>query len=222
MLNQAPSMLDGAFLLQGGFAFGAWILIITRILRLRRTSAANREFRAAFLGALNLRAASEVPDNRGAYARIANVGFGILRHTQQAVSVEGALQRYTLLIRNLTQQAGRERDALAGRFASLGCVIGISFVVGLLRMIGDVHAFDKIGLALTLAVLPAFLYLLYQVKAICAGLDDFANDFLDLTRQSLRDDCDVLEARPAKAVRPPPASPRLQLVTSSARKVSAH
>ena len=194
MLNQAPFMLDGALLLQGGCAFVAWIMIIARILRLHRSSAMNQEFSAAFLKAPNLREACAVPDNRGGYARIANVGFGVLHHMRAAVSDQGSLHRYALLVRNLTRQVKREYDALAGGFASFACLIGISFVIGLLRQ-DTSQAFDEIGMAVAFSVLPGFLYLLYRVKAMCAGLDDFANDFLDLTRRSLRDSCDVQGVR---------------------------
>ena len=194
MLNQAPFMLDGALLLQGGCAFVAWIMIIARILRLHRSSAMNQEFSAAFLKAPNLREACAVPDNRGGYARIANVGFGVLHHMRAAVSDQGSLHRYALLVRNLTRQVKREYDALAGGFASFACLIGISFVIWLLRQ-DTSQAFDEIGMAVAFSVLPGFLYLLYRVKAMCAGLDDFANDFLDLTRRSLRDSCDVQGVR---------------------------
>jgi hypothetical protein len=194
MLNQAPFMLDGASLLQGGCALGAWMLIIARILRLRRTAAANQEFRAVFLNALNLREASVVPDNRGGYARIANVGFGVLHHTRAMESDEGSLHRYALLVRNLTQQVRREHDALAGGFALLACLIGILFVIGQFRPSNSL-AFDEIGIALALSVLPGFVYLSYLAKAMCAGLDDFVDDFLDLTRKSLRDSCGVQGVR---------------------------
>jgi len=197
--------------LLGAFSIATWALVIAKATQFFRAGSRNRAYLNAFRAAPNLQAASEVPDNRSAYARLAGVGFGVLRHAPPAEGAdEHAWDRHELLERNLKQQVLRERRSLEGGLAVLASVGSTAPFVGLFGTvwgimtamkdisrignasidvvagpIGEALIATGIGIAVAIPAVLAFNYFVRRVKSAIADLEDFDNDFLNLAQHAV-------------------------------------
>ncbi len=102
----------GTLWLLGAFSVATWALIVAKAVQFIRAAGGNRKYLREFRAAANLQTAAELPESRSAYARLAGVGFGVLRHTPPGDADDHALDRHELLERNLRQQVLRERPSL--------------------------------------------------------------------------------------------------------------
>lgn len=199
-------------------SIATWVLIFAKGVQFLRAGAGNRRYLAAFRSAPNLQAASEIPESRSANARLAAVGFGVLRHAPPE-NDEHAFDRHELLERNLRQQVLRERRTLESGLAVLASVGSTAPFVGLFGTvwgimsamkdisrignasidvvagpIGEALVATGIGIAVAIPAVLAFNFFVRRVKSVSADLDDFANDFLNLAQHAaLR-----VERRPAE------------------------
>jgi biopolymer transport protein ExbB len=198
--------------LLGAFSIATWALVIAKATQFFRAAGRNRVYLQAFRAAPNLQAASEVPDNRGAFARLAGVGFGVLRHAPPADGNESehAWDRHELLERNLKQQVLRERRSLEAGLAVLASVGSTAPFVGLFGTvwgimsamkdisrignasidvvagpIGEALIATGIGIAVAIPAVLAFNFFVRRVKSVVADLDDFDNDFLNLAQHAV-------------------------------------
>ena len=197
--------------LLAAFSIATWILILAKATQFIRASGGNRRYVNTFRAASNLQSASEVPDNRSAFARLAAVGFGVLRHAPPADGAdEHAWDRHELLERNLKQQVLRERRTLEGGLAVLASVGSTAPFVGLFGTvwgimsamkdisrignasidvvagpIGEALVATGIGIAVAIPAVLAFNFFVRRVKSVTADLDDFANDFLNLAQHAV-------------------------------------
>jgi biopolymer transport protein ExbB len=197
--------------LLAAFSVATWILIPAKATQFIRASGGNRRYLASFRAAPNLQSAAEVPDNRSAFARLAAVGFGVLRHAPPAdTGDEHAWDRHELLERNLKQQVLRERRTLEGGLAVLASVGSTAPFVGLFGTvwgimsamkdisrignasidvvagpIGEALVATGIGIAVAIPAVLAFNFFVRRVKSVIADLDDFANDFLNLAQHAV-------------------------------------
>jgi biopolymer transport protein ExbB len=193
------------------FSVATWVLILAKATQFIRASGGNRRYVSTFRAAPNLQSASEVPDNRSAFARLAAVGFGVLRHAPPADGAdEHAWDRHELLERNLKQQVLRERRTLEGGLAVLASVGSTAPFVGLFGTvwgimsamkdisrignasidvvagpIGEALVATGIGIAVAIPAVLAFNFFVRRVKSVTADLDDFANDFLNLAQHAV-------------------------------------
>jgi biopolymer transport protein ExbB len=193
------------------FSVATWILILAKATQFIRASGGNRRYLDTFRAAPNLQSASDVPDNRSAFARLAAVGFGVLRHAPPADGAdEHAWDRHELLERNLKQQVLRERRTLEGGLAVLASVGSTAPFVGLFGTvwgimsamkdisrignasidvvagpIGEALVATGIGIAVAIPAVLAFNFFVRRVKSVTADLDDFANDFLNLAQHAV-------------------------------------
>ena len=197
--------------LLAAFSVATWILILAKATQFIRASGGNRRYVNTFRAASNQQSASEVPDNRSAFARLAAVGFGVLRHAPPADGAdEHAWDRHELLERNLKQQVLRERRTLEGGLAVLASVGSTAPFVGLFGTvwgimsamkdisrignasidvvagpIGEALVATGIGIAVAIPAVLAFNFFVRRVKSVTADLDDFANDFLNLAQHAV-------------------------------------
>jgi biopolymer transport protein ExbB len=209
----SSSFAVGATLwLLAAFSIATWVLILAKATQFLRSAGGNRRYAGAFRGASNLQSASEIPDNRSAFSRLASVGFGVLRHAPpaDAASEDHAFDRHELLERNLKQQVLRERRILESGLAVLASVGSTAPFVGLFGTvwgimsamkdisrigsasidvvagpIGEALVATGIGIAVAIPAVLAFNFFVRRVKTVIADLDDFANDFLNLAQHAV-------------------------------------
>jgi biopolymer transport protein ExbB len=205
--------------LLGAFSVATWALIVAKGVQFFRAATRNRRYLVSFRAAPTLQSASEVPDNHGAYARLASVGFGVLRHAPPGESDDHGPDRHELLERNLRQQVLRERRTLEGGLAVLASVGSTAPFVGLFGTvwgimsamkdisrvgnasidvvagpIGEALIATGIGIAVAIPAVLAFNFYVRRVKSTGADLDDFANDLLNLAQHAVL----RVERRPEK------------------------
>jgi len=197
--------------LLAAFSVATWALIVAKATQFIRLGARNRRYLASFRAAPNLQSAAEVTDNRSGFARLAAVGFGVLRHQPPAEAGDDhAWDRHELLERNLKQQVLRERRSLETGLAVLASVGSTAPFVGLFGTvwgimsamkdisrlgnasidvvagpIGEALLATGVGIAVAIPAVLAFNYFVRRVKAVVADLDDFANDFLNLAQHAV-------------------------------------
>jgi biopolymer transport protein ExbB len=208
-----------------------------------RAGGANRRYLAAFRSAPSLQTVAEIPDNRSAFARIAAIGIGVLRHSAPTESHDSEhYDRHELLERNLKQQVLRERRTLEQGLAVLASVGSTAPFVGLFGTvwgimtamkdisrlgnasidvvagpIGEALIATGVGIAVAIPAVLAFNYFVRRVKSVTADLDDFANDFLNLAQHAvLRADRRPADARNVREL----DSHRLQPVMVGAKSAS--
>ena len=224
------------------FSVATWALVIAKATQFFRAARADRRYVHAFRAAPNLQSAAELADARGAAARVAGVGFSVLRHAPAADDPEYALDRHELLERNLKQQVLRERRTLEQGLAVLASVGSTAPFVGLFGTvwgimtamkdisrlgnasidvvagpIGEALIATGVGIAVAIPAVLAFNYFVRRVKSVTADLDDFANDFLNLAQHAvLRADRRPAEARNVREL----DSHRLQPVVVGAKSAS--
>jgi biopolymer transport protein ExbB len=208
MFSHSSSIAVAATLwLLAAFSVATWALVIAKATQFIRAAGSNRRYLRAFRAAANLQAAAELPEDRSAYARLAGVGFGVLRHAPDGD--EHALDRHELLERNLKQQVLRERRTLESGLAVLASVGSTAPFVGLFGTvwgimsamkdisrignasidvvagpIGEALVATGIGIAVAIPAVLAFNYFVRRTKSVTADLDDFANDFLNLAQHA--------------------------------------
>ena len=196
--------------LLAAFSVATWALLIAKAVQLVRATSANRRYAYAFRAAPNLQSAAEIADNGSGYARLAYVGFGVLRHTPLSEGDDHAFDRHELLERNLRQQVLRERRTLESGLAVLASVGSTAPFVGLFGTvwgimsamkdisrignasidvvagpIGEALVATGIGIAVAIPAVLAFNFFVRRVKSVTADLDDFANDFLNLAQHAV-------------------------------------
>jgi biopolymer transport protein ExbB len=208
----SSSFAVGATLwLLAAFSVATWVLILAKATQFFRSAVGNRRYASAFRAAPNLQSASEIPDNRSAFSRLASVAFGVLRHAPpvDSGSDDHAFDRHELLERNLKQQVLRERRTLESGLAVLASVGSTAPFVGLFGTvwgimsamkdisrigsasidvvagpIGEALVATGIGIAVAIPAVLAFNFFVRRVKSVIADLDDFANDILNLAQHA--------------------------------------
>jgi biopolymer transport protein ExbB len=211
MFAQTSSLAVAATLwLLGAFSVATWALMVAKAVQFWRAAGRNRRYLAAFRAAPNLQSAAEITDNHAAFARLAAVGFGVLRHSPPGEPEDHGPDRHELLERNLKQQALRERRTLEGGLAVLASVGSTAPFVGLFGTvwgimsamkdisrvgnasidvvagpIGEALIATGIGIAVAIPAVLAFNFFVRRVKSVGADLDDFANDFLNLAQHAV-------------------------------------
>jgi biopolymer transport protein ExbB len=220
MLAQSSSIAVTATLwLLGAFSVATWALLLAKGTQFFRAATRNRRYLAAFRAAPNLQSAAEIPDDQGAFARLASVGFGVLRHAPPGESDDHGPDRHELLERNLRQQVLRERRTLESGLAVLASVGSTAPFVGLFGTvwgimsamkdisrvgnasidvvagpIGEALIATGIGIAVAIPAVLAYNFFVRRVKSVGADLDDFSNDFLNLAQHAVL----RVERRPEK------------------------
>ena len=188
------------------FSVATWTVVLLKLWQNLRAAAANRQYTRAFWAAPNLAAASSLTAGGGPAARLAARGFDALRPTgDDAQDLEHAGDRRDLLERCLRQQLQRERRSLESGLTLLASVGSTAPFVGLFGTVwGIMHALKDItkagsasldvvagpigealiataiGIAVAVPAVLAYNYFLRRTKSICADLEDFATDFVNL------------------------------------------
>ena len=188
------------------FSIATWTVVLLKLWQNLRATAANRGYTRAFWSAPNLAAAADLRHRDGPAARIAVRGFDALRTTgNDAQDLEHAGDRRDLLERCLRQQLQRERRSLESGLTILASVGSTAPFVGLFGTVwGIMHALKDItkagsasldvvagpigealiataiGIAVAVPAVLAYNFFLRRVKSICADLEDFATDFVNL------------------------------------------
>jgi len=210
MFSHSSSFAVAATLwLLGAFSVATWALVIAKGVQFFRAAGSNRRYLRDFRAVPNLQSAAELPESRSAYARLAGVGFGVLRHAPPSDNDEHAIDRHELLERNLKQQVLRERRSLETGLAVLASVGSTAPFVGLFGTvwgimsamkdisrignasidvvagpIGEALVATGIGIAVAIPAVLAFNFFVRRVKSVVSDLDDFANDFLNLAQHA--------------------------------------
>jgi biopolymer transport protein ExbB len=193
------------------FSVATWALVVTKGVQFFRSASGNRKYVGVFRAAPNLQAVADIPDNQSAYARIANVGVGVLKASAPVDGHDSEhYDRHELLERNLKQQVQRERRTLEKGLAVLASVGSTAPFVGLFGTvwgimtamqdisrvgnasidvvagpIGEALIATGIGIAVAIPAVLAFNFFVRRTKTVTADLDDFANDILNLAQHAV-------------------------------------
>jgi len=188
------------------FSVVTWTVVLLKLWQNLRAGAANRGYTKAFWSAQSLAAASALTHGDGPAARIAARGFDALRPAgAESQDLEHAGDRRDLLERCLRQQLQRERRSLESGLTILASVGSTAPFVGLFGTvwgimnalqditkagsasldvvagpIGEALIATAVGIAVAVPAVLAYNFFLRRVKIICADLEDFATDFVNL------------------------------------------
>jgi biopolymer transport protein ExbB len=193
------------------FSVVTWVLIVAKALQHWRVARQDRLFERQFWSASSLDAAALLARDTGPKARLASIGFDALYVTDTAREndLEHSWDRKELLERHLRQQIQKEYAALESGLAVLASVGSTAPSVGLFGTVfGIIHALSAIGknasasidvvagpigealvatgvgIAVAVPAVLAYNFYVRRLKVSALGLDNFANDLLNLAQKN--------------------------------------
>jgi biopolymer transport protein ExbB len=204
-------IVQGALYALVVFSIATWVLISVKGIQHWRVGRQDRLFERQFWSASSLDAAALLARDAGPKARLASVGFDALYVTDSAREhdLEHSWDRKELLERHLRQQIQKEHAALESGLAVLASVGSTAPFVGLFGTVfGIIHALSAIGknasasidvvagpigealvatgvgIAVAVPAVLAYNFYVRRLKVSALGLDNFANDLLNLAQKS--------------------------------------
>ncbi len=188
------------------FSVATWTVVLLKLWQNLHAAASNRRYAKSFWAAPNLASAADLKIGNGPAARLAVRGFDALCPAGgDAQDLEHAGDRRDLLERCLRQQLQRERRSLESGLTILASVGSTAPFVGLFGTVwGIMHALKDItkagsasldvvagpigealiataiGIAVAVPAVLAYNFFLRRTKSLCADLEDFATDFVNL------------------------------------------
>jgi len=203
------AIVQATLYLLGLFSVATWTVVLVKIYQHVQAGIKNRSYMQKFWSATSLVAATEVSDQQGPAARIADAGFEVLREPAQGQDLAHSGDRKDLLERCLRQQLQKERRALESGLALLASIGSTAPFVGLFGTVwGIMHALKEItktgaatldvvagpigdaliataiGIAVAVPAVLAYNFFVRRMKKVTAELDDFATDFFNLSAKS--------------------------------------
>jgi len=193
------------------FSIVTWVLIAAKGIQHWRVGRQDRAFARQFWSAPSLDAAAALARDAGPRSRLAASGFDALHQTEgdAASDLEHSWDRKELLERHLRQQIQREHAALESGLAVLASVGSTAPFVGLFGTVfGIIHALTAIsasasasidvvagpigealvatgvGIAVAVPAVLAYNFYVRRLKVAALGLDDFANDLVNLAQKN--------------------------------------
>jgi biopolymer transport protein ExbB len=193
------------------FSVLTWVLIVAKGVQHWRVGRQDRWFERQFWSATSLDAAALLARDTGPKARLASIGFDALYVTDSAREndLEHSWDRKELLERHLRQQIQKEYAALESGLAVLASVGSTAPFVGLFGTVfGIIHALSAIGrnasasidvvagpigealvatgvgIAVAVPAVLAYNFYVRRLKVSALGLDNFANDLLNLAQKN--------------------------------------
>ncbi|HEY8353423.1 MAG TPA: MotA/TolQ/ExbB proton channel family protein [Methylophilaceae bacterium] len=193
------------------FSAVTWTLIFVKAFQVWRMRRQNNAFRAAFWNANSLQEASALTGFHGPVFRVAQVGFNALREVdiENSHSLQHSGDRQDVLERALRQQIQKERVLRESGLAVLASIGSTAPFVGLFGTVwGIMHALTDIGrlgsaslevvagpigealvatgvgIAVAVPAVLAYNFFLRRLKTSSNNLDDFAADFISLSRKA--------------------------------------
>jgi biopolymer transport protein ExbB len=193
-----------------GFSVVTWTLILVKSYQIWVMRRQNVRFRDAFWSANDFHAAANLKDHAGPTFRVATVGFSALKEVDTAAAhdLRHAGDRQDVLERALRQQIQKERVAREGGLAVLASIGSTAPFVGLFGTtwgilhaltditrlgsaslevvagpIGEALVATAVGIAVAVPAVLAYNFFLRRLKTSSNNLDDFAADFLSLSRR---------------------------------------
>ncbi len=192
------------------FSLVTWTLILVKTFQIWRMRKQNVKFRAAFWSANDFQAASNLEGHAGPTYRVSQVGFDALKDID--LNTPHDLQhfgdRQDVLERALRQQIQKERVIRESGLSVLASIGSTSPFVGLFGTVwGIMHALTDIsrlgsaslevvagpigealiatafGIAVAVPAVLAYNFFLRRLKISSNNLDDFAADFIALSRR---------------------------------------
>lgn len=192
------------------FSLITWTLILVKTFQIWRMRKQNVKFRAAFWSANDFQAASNLEGHSGPTYRVSQVGFEALKDID--LNTPHDLQhfgdRQDVLERALRQQIQKERIVRESGLSVLASIGSTSPFVGLFGTVwGIMHALTDIsklgsaslevvagpigealiatafGIAVAVPAVLAYNFFLRRLKISSNNLDDFAADFIALSRR---------------------------------------
>jgi biopolymer transport protein ExbB len=204
-------LVHGTLWVLVAFSAVTWTLILVKGVQNWRVGRQNRRFRTAFWHAPDLQAAARLEDHSGPVARLAQAGFASLGDAERSpgADLEHSGDRQDQLERALRQQYQKERRGLEAGLAVLASIGSTAPFVGLFGTvwgimqalidigkngsaslevvagpIGEALVATGVGIAVAVPAVLAYNAYLRRVKAVSADLDDFAADFISLSRRA--------------------------------------
>jgi len=192
------------------FSLVTWTLILVKTFQIWRMRKQNVKFRAAFWSANDFQAASDLEDHSGPTYRLSQAGFNALKDID--LNTPHDLQhfgdRQDVLERALRQQIQKERVIRESGLSVLASIGSTAPFVGLFGTVwGIMHALTDIsrlgsaslevvagpigealiatafGIAVAVPAVLAYNFFLRRLKISSNNLDDFAADFIALSRR---------------------------------------
>jgi biopolymer transport protein ExbB len=201
-------IVDGTLNVLIGASVITWSLILVKGIQHIRIALHNNHYNKLFWHASDIIAASQISEQKGPIARVANIGFSTLIETDSGASthdLEHTGNRQELLDRRLRQQMQKERVSLESGLAFLATIGSISPFVGLfgtvLGIMGALTSISKsgsasldvvagpigealiataVGIAVAVPAVVSYNFFIRRNKLVWASLDDFAIDFIHL------------------------------------------
>jgi biopolymer transport protein ExbB len=192
------------------FSIVTWVLIVAKAVQHWRVARQDRAFARQFWSASSLDAAATLPRDAGPKSRLASAGFDALYVTDSTAGsdLEHSWDRKELLERHLRQQIQREHASLESGLAVLASVGSTAPFVGLFGTVfGIIHALTAIsasasasidvvagpigealvatgvGIAVAVPAVLAYNFFVRRLKVAALGLDDYANDLVNLAQK---------------------------------------
>lgn len=204
-------IVEGALYALVLFSIVTWVLIVAKGVQHWRVARQDRAFARQFWSASSLDAAAALARDAGPKSRLAASGFDALYVPDASAGhdLEHSWDRKELLERHLRQQIQREHAALESGLAVLASVGSTAPFVGLFGTVfGIIHALTAIsasasasidvvagpigealvatgvGIAVAVPAVLAYNFYVRRLKVAALGLDDYANDLVNLAQKS--------------------------------------
>jgi biopolymer transport protein ExbB len=204
-------VVQGVLWALAAFSLVTWTLILVKTFQIWRMRKQNVKFRAAFWGANDFNTAANLEDHSGPTYRVSQVGFSALRDvdSNSPHDLQHFGDRQDVLERALRQQIQKERIIRESGLSVLASIGSTSPFVGLFGTVwGIMHALTDIsklgsanlevvagpigealiatafGIAVAVPAVLAYNFFLRRLKISSNNLDDFAADFITLSRRT--------------------------------------
>ena len=205
-----------------------WTLILAKSLQVWLIRKQNVKFRASFWSAPDFKSAADLEGHNGPAFRVATVGFNALKDidSNAANDLQHFGDRQEVLERALRQQIQKERVTRESGLVVLASIGSTAPFVGLFGTVwGIMHALTEIsktgsasldvvagpigealiatavGIAVAVPAVLAYNFFLRRLKTSSNNLDDFAEDFIRLSRKAtFRKNVEVVPTQNEKSV----------------------
>ncbi|CAG1772039.1 Tol-Pal system protein TolQ [uncultured bacterium] len=209
--SSTSPVVEGVLWSLVAFSVVTWTLILVKTYQVWQMRRQNNRFRNAFWSANDLQSAANLEGHSGPTYRVAQIAFNALKEvdSESLQDLKHFGDRQDVLERALRQQIQKERVKRESGLAVLASIGSTAPFVGLFGTVwGIMHALTDIsklgnaslevvagpigealvatgvGIAVAVPAVLAYNFFLRRLKTSSINLDDFAADFITLSRRA--------------------------------------